>query len=261
MTMWRRKERLDLLKFLFPKYLLLLAMLPLITGMFVDKDLVHPISFLVNLLWMLPFTFPYYIFRKRFIYSLAATYYFVIGFFEIGHWLVLDGPLTISSLLNFFNSNLEEVTAYMSLKFNFKLLLLIPFVLLFIIALRNPPKVRYYRIKFKNLALIVIVFVTIGLILFKIYPKTQLVPQFAKVFYATAVELKAYNLAIAENRLQRVDAAVEGTQNGQTFVLILGESCSRNHMSLYGCPVNTNPRLSKREDLVVFNETFTMVEY
>ena len=259
--MWHKRDRRDFMKFLFPKYLVLLVMLPLITGLLIDHELVHPISFLVNLIWMLPFTFPYYIFRKQLIYSIATIYYFSIGFFEIGHWLILDGPLTISSLLNFFNSNYEEVVAFIELKFDAKILLLFLYILLFVVAIRNPPKVQWYRLRIKMLALIVMMFTTLGIILFNFFPKTQLIPQVAKVFYATTVELKHYNLAIADNQLQVVDAVVYPEGEGQTFVLIIGESCSRNHMSLYGNEANTNPRLKKRTDLLAFTDVVSAHTY
>jgi len=259
--MWHKRDRHDFLKFLFPRYLVLLVLLPLVTGLFIDHELVHPISFLVNLIWMLPNTFPYYIFRKQFIYRIAAIYYFIIGFFEIGHWLILEGPLTISSLLNFFNSNYNEVIAFMDLKFNSELLLLLPYMVLFIIALRHPPKVSWFRLKFSILFFIVMAFTTLGVILFNLFPKTQLVPQFAKVFYATTIELKQYNLAITENKLQRIDVVADIRKEGQTFVLIIGESCSRNHMSLYGSSVDTNPRLKTRTDLIAYNDVVSAHSY
>ena len=259
--MCHKRDKHDFLKYLFPRYLVLLAMLPLIAGLIIDHELVHPISFLVDLIWMLPFTLPYFILRKPLIYRITAIYYFIIGFIEIGHWLVLKGPLTISSLLNIFNSNYVEVSAFMNLKFDFNLFLLIPYVLLFIIAVCNPPKVRWFRIKLSNLAFIVILFTTLGIVLFNLFPKTQLVPQFAKVLYATTIELKQYNLAIADNRLQRIDAVAKISKQGQTFVLIIGESCSRNHMSLYGSEVNTNPMLEKRTDLIAFNDVISAHTY
>lgn len=42
--------------------------------------------------------------------------------------------------------------------------------------------------------------------------------------------------------------------DNQTFVLIIGESCSRNHMSLYAYKRNTNPKLKNRKDIIVFTD-------
>ncbi len=39
----------------------------------------------------------------------------------------------------------------------------------------------------------------------------------------------------------------------QTFVIVIGESADRSHYSLYGYNRNTNPLLSKRKDLYLFN--------
>ena len=43
------------------------------------------------------------------------------------------------------------------------------------------------------------------------------------------------------------------------IVLIIGESFNRHHSSLYGYPLNTNPKLSKREGLYVFSDVISPV--
>ena len=43
----------------------------------------------------------------------------------------------------------------------------------------------------------------------------------------------------------------------QTHVVIIGESLSRNHMSIYGYPRNTTPQLEKIEDLIVFRQVIS----
>ncbi len=203
--MWQQRDRRDLLIFLFPRYLLLLAMLPLITGLIIDQELVHPISFLVNLIWMLPFTFPYYIFRRRIIYNIAAIFYFITGILEIGHWIVLKEPLTMSSLLNFLNTKYEDIVTLMELSVKSNLWFLLFHTLLFIVALRNPPKVEWYRLKISILALIVMVFTTIGFVLFNFFPKNQLVPPFAKVFYTTTVQWTQYRSVSNLSTLSKTD--------------------------------------------------------
>lgn len=255
------KLEIEFLKYLYPKYLLLLALLPLLVGHLIDFELVHPVSILVNLLWMLLFTVPFFYFRKVFIYYLAVVFYFLFGFIEIGHWLILEGPLTITSLLNILNSNYNEVVSFVSFKFDLELLFLIPYVILFIGALKNPPKISAPRSGLIQLSFIVLVPGLISFILLKSLPKTELAPQFAKVFYATTIELQKYNKALADNKLRKVDAVLNTTSPRQTFVLIIGESCSRNHMSLYGGMAKTNPRLEKRSDLIVFDDVVSPHTY
>ncbi|MCW5515615.1 hypothetical protein [Muriicola sp. Z0-33] len=203
--MWQQRDRRDLFTFLFPRYLILLVMLPLIIGMIIDQELVQPITFLVNLVWMLPFTFPYYIFRRRVIYNIAAIFYFITGMLEIGHWIVLKEPLTMSSLLNFLNTKYEDIGASIELSLDSNLWFLLLYTLLFIVALRNPPKVEWYRLKISILALIVMVFTTIGLVLFNFFPKKQLVPPFAKVFYTTTVQWTQQHTVSTISRLSRTD--------------------------------------------------------
>ncbi|HMB62457.1 MAG TPA: phosphoethanolamine transferase [Eudoraea sp.] len=255
------KLEIEFLKYLYPKYLVLLALLPLFLGYIIDFELVHPISILVNLVWMLLFTIPFYYFRKIFIYYLAVVFYFLFGFLEIGHWLILEGPLTITSLLNILNSNYNEVVSFVNFKFDMNLLFLIPYVFLFIGAIKHPPKTGSPRTGLVQLSLIILIPGIISFILLKSLPKTDLVPQFAKVFYATTIELQKYNKALADNKLRKVEAVLNATSLRQTFVLIIGESCSRNHMSLYGGFANTNPRLEKRADLIVFDDVVSPHTY
>jgi heptose-I-phosphate ethanolaminephosphotransferase len=127
--------------------------------------------------------------------------------------------------------------------------------------LRKPPTVKWYRLKFSNLAFIVILVSAIGGGLLQLFPKTLLVPQIVKVAYATTVELNHYNLAIAQNQLQKIADVAHPKGDGQTFVLIIGESCSRNHMSLYGSQLPTNPRLEKRTDLIAYHDVVSPHTY
>ncbi len=56
----------------------------------------------------------------------------------------------------------------------------------------------------------------------------------------------------------RFDALKQGA--GETYIVVIGESLNKNHMSLYGYPRTTNPLLSKYADageLIVFNRVYS----
>jgi glucan phosphoethanolaminetransferase (alkaline phosphatase superfamily) len=50
-----------------------------------------------------------------------------------------------------------------------------------------------------------------------------------------------------------------GPAEPETYVLVVGESARRHNWSLYGYARETNPRLSKIEDLIVFRDVITQV--
>nr|WP_286943125.1 phosphoethanolamine transferase [Allomuricauda sp.] len=139
---------------------------------------------------------------------------------------------------------------------------LIVYTLIFILAFRISPK----RIRVKNrlvhIGAVVIIF---GLIVFSLrnsIPKYRFLPQSVKISYAFVNELRDYKRASDENKLQVVDAVLDKPPNQKhTFVLILGETCSRNHMSLYGADINTNPKLSKRKDIIKFTDVISGYNY
>lgn len=57
------------------------------------------------------------------------------------------------------------------------------------------------------------------------------------------------------DRTAPVDAQSRNADESETYVLVLGESMSRHHMSLYGYPVPTTPKLELRnEEMVVFHD-------
>jgi heptose-I-phosphate ethanolaminephosphotransferase len=255
--------RIRALEQYFPRYLVMLVLAPILAGYLIDHELIHPISILVNILWVLPFTLPFRVFRKKFIYRIGVVVYFFIGFIEIAHWLLIKGPLTITSLLIFFSTNIEEALDFLTLKSTLALLVLIPYTLLFSKAFRDPPEhdrsAQAYIPYKMGIALLIP-----GLIMLSLLgsiPKIRLVPQAAKVMYAITIDLGKYNRAIAENNLREVEATVVSDSRQQTFVLIIGESCSRNHMSLYGAPSVTNPKLGKRKDIYAFNNVVSPYSY
>ncbi len=252
----------DLVQY-FPRYLVMLVLSPILVGYLIDPELVHPISILINLLWLLLFTIPFCVFRKKFIYQGAVVFYFFIGFIEIVHWLLVKGPLTITSLLIFFSTNLEEALDFLNLKSTFALTALVPYTLLFILALGQLPGRLISRLKYRpyQMGIAVLIPGMIFLSLLGSIPKIRLVPQVVKVIYAITVDLAKYNKAIAENKLQKVEARSVSEHPQQTFVLIIGESCSRNHMSLYEGSSLTNPKLGQRKDIYAFSNVVSPYSY
>jgi heptose-I-phosphate ethanolaminephosphotransferase len=249
------KNIISSLKEIFPKYLILLVLSPIILGFFIDYELSDSRYFLLNLIWLQLFTIPLILTKKKFFYYFAASIYFLIGFIEITHWIILKGPITITSLLVISNTNFQEANEFFDLKASIGLLLLIPYFLLFVFSLRTNLELK--TSKFKNYLIVFLAFVSIIFISENIINQRFIrkgIPHFTKMVFTFIDEMQLYNEAMQITEPKQINAKTSFTENTQTFVIILGESCNRKHMSLYGAKQKTNPKLEKRNDIFVFND-------
>lgn len=67
---------------------------------------------------------------------------------------------------------------------------------------------------------------------------------------------KVYHICADVNQSIRIDSC---TYTSPNIIVVIGESFNRHHSSLYGYELETNPRLSKLENLVVFSDVITPV--
>ena len=54
---------------IYPKYIVLLVLSPILVGYFIDSDLVNSRYIIINLVWLPLFTIPAILFKKRFIFQ------------------------------------------------------------------------------------------------------------------------------------------------------------------------------------------------
>jgi len=238
---------------IYPGYLMLLVFSPLIVGYFIDPDLMDPRTILIDLAWVPLFTIPAIIFRKNIFYRLADFFYFLFGFIEIAHWIILKGPVTLTSLLIISNTNLQESVEFFNLKASWGLLLLIPFIALYVLSFKESAPLLLSRIEKYTLATVLlfsIVFIGENILHGRLIRKG--VPPLVKTAFSFADKIKLYEQAMEEGTPKDIEAE-SLTDACQTFVLILGESCNRNHMSVYGYDRETTPRLEHRDDIIVFD--------
>jgi heptose-I-phosphate ethanolaminephosphotransferase len=245
---------LKVLKEIYPPYLVLLVLMPIITGFFIDWKLMDVRQMIIVLAWIPLFTSPNIYFRKKIIYQLTALLFFLIGFIEISHWIILKGPITLTSLLVISNTNLEEAIGFFDLKASAQLFMLIPYFLLFIYSLRHTPKFEPSTIRIFVIGAVLLV---AGVFILENALNGRLVrkgaPQIIKVTFSFFEQRNLYKEAMQEIAPRKVDASADFHGNSQTFVLILGESCNRNHLSLYGYSRKTNPKLASRNDIIIYN--------
>jgi len=238
----------------FPLHLLLLVFSPIIIGYIINYELVDSRYILINLIWLSLFTVPAALLKSKLFYRITVLIFFIFGFIEIAHWMIIRGPLTITSILVLSNTNLQESIEFMSLKASAGLLVLLPYIFLAIYSFRKVPS--YYQNKLKLylaviLLLVSVIFIAENSIHGRFIRKST--PQIVKVSLSFFDQIKLYNeLSVVVSPLI-IDAISTSKSKKQTFVLIIGESANRNHMSLYGASRPTSPRLKSRDDLYVFD--------
>jgi len=246
------KDFITFIKSIFPRYLLLLVLIPVIIGYIIDFEASDKFGIVANLIWIPIFTIPFYITKKKVFYNLVVVFYFIVGFIEITHWFLLKGPLSITSLFMVSNTNYNEASEFLGAKLSPILLLLIPYCFLFYLALKRPIKMEIPKYKFFIFGLILFI---LGLFFYLPLDRflLKVTPQISRVSHAFIFDLQKYYKAISNNHLKEVKAQLSTSNQEQLFVLIIGEAASRNHMSLYNYQKNTNPKLSARKDNIIFD--------
>ena len=242
------------IKGIYPPYLIILLLFPYLLGIMIDHHLVDFRYLIINLIWLPLFTLPNYWIRKGWYFRGIVIAVFLAGLVQSIHWILIKGPLTVTSLLVVSNTNYNETIDFLNLKSSFLLLLLIPYAYFGFKAFTQIPDFRNLR---PNPVLISILLGISGIFILENAFHDRLVrkgiPEIAKVGFSFYNQLKLYKEAAQEVKPKWVEARASEKYEKQTLVLIIGESCSRRHMSLYGYQRNTNPKLAQRNDLYVFN--------
>ena len=234
-------------------WLIALVLFTPAVGMVLNYDVFTFRSAFVLLMWTAVLLIPYVLTQKRCLYKTAASLLFVDGFINLFHWVVLKCPLNASSIFVFLNTNFNEASEFMAIKMTPLLLLFIPYIALFVLTLKYIPQLAF---RSKSEILIwsaVWLFVTVYFvdnIAHKRFLRSA-VPDVECAVISFARESEEYS-KLKTLPLVRLDAELT-TDDPTLVVVIVGESCNRNHQSLYGYGRETTPRLQAREDILVFD--------
>lgn len=179
---------------------------------------------------------------------------FLAGLIQSIHWILINGPVTVTSLLVVSNTNYSEAIDFLNLKSSFLLLLLIPYVYVAYKAFTKIPD--YGNARPPWLLMVIILGISAGFIIENAIHGRLVrkgIPEIAGVGFSFYHQLKLYKEAAQEVKPKWVEAKASEKYDKQTLVLIIGESSSRRHMSLYGYQRETNPKLARRNDLYIFD--------
>ena len=243
---------------IYPPLLLAMILFVEAATICINPSLYYLREMLIWLCWIPFLMLPHFFFKKRYLYSIVVVICFLLGFTTLMHWILLKGPITVSSILITLNTNFSEATEFLSLKFTFRFLWLIPYIALFICALRHPPKID----KSTGGKYIILAICAISMVFFvengingRFVRKAT--PQIVRAFASFQQEYRTFK-ELKKRKINQVEASISYPKDScVTFVLIIGESASRNHFSLYDYSRNTNPKLKNREDIIVYKDVIS----
>jgi heptose-I-phosphate ethanolaminephosphotransferase len=152
---------------------------------------------------------------------------------------------------------MEEAVDFVSLIVNPRLLLLVPYIFLFIIALlKTPQPLEFSKAKWLVSAVLLIssIYFADNIIHQRFVRKA--LPQTIETGISFYREFKIFK-QLKERKIKKVEAQAVDNKYNHVFILIIGESLNRNHCSLYGYDRKTTPRLEKRDDIIIFDNVIT----
>lgn len=213
-------------------------------------------SLLILFAWLSLLLLPYVFVPEKAVYRTAVLLFFLDGFVNLSHWLVLKCPLNVSSLFILLNTNGSEALEFISLKGSLRWLLMLPYLFLAVQAFRKVPVFPWKRLEVKiasgALGLFALLFFCEAGFNGR-FVRTAL-PDTERTLFSFSAEVRAYQ-GLKKRTLHPVEAAADARPT--VSVLILGESCNRNHLSLYGYGRETSPKLRARNDILVFTDVIT----
>jgi len=239
-----------------PLYLTLIVNFPLILGLFINSALVSSRLLAINLLWQTFFVIVYRLIKSQTIYRIGVVCFGLIAIIEGLHWIILKGPLSTSSLFVISATNYQESVDFLSIKLGVNLMLISPLFILIYFAWKHHPlfdKIHHRTHIYSLFLLVFLGFVLENALNERLVRKG--IPNFIKVAITFEDQMDLFKTAKQSKAIQFVDATSEVSK--QTVILILGESCNRNHMHLYDAKRETTPYLSQRNDLIVFDNVIS----
>ncbi len=238
-------------------WLVALALAVPLVGLCINYEAFSLRMIWLPVLWVAVLLLPYVLLQKRFLYVAVATLLFIDGFVNLFHWCILKCPLNASSIFVFMNTNYSEATEFMTVKMTPLLLLLVPYVLLFVLTLKHIPDLAFRKkseiIVWSALWLFVALFFAENMISGRFL--RLCVPDVERALVSFYVESKAYK-NLKKRDLYDVNAQMT-TSDSTLVVVVIGESCNRNHMGIYGYHRPTTPRLASRNDIWVFDNVIS----
>lgn len=241
----------------FRFWLVVMVLYVPLAGLYINHEAFVPRMILVQLMWTALLLLPYVLLRKKYLYVTAATLLFIDGLINLFHWIIVKCPLNASSIFIFSNTNFNEASEFMTVKMTPLLLLILPYILLFVLTLKYPPRFAFQtkgEILFWSVLWLFTMVVFTGNIINGRFLRLW-VPEVERALISFSSESKAYK-NLKKRDLYNLDAKID-TPDSTLVVVVIGESYNRNHAGIYGYHRQTTPRLASRNDILVFDDVIS----
>ncbi|MDR0824644.1 MAG: sulfatase-like hydrolase/transferase [Prevotella sp.] len=247
------------IQFFFLFYILLLVpmLCPLAENFtFIDKVAVFLVC---GLLFTAIWTLSLFVSSKleRIIYSIMLAISIIPGSIYLAYLLFANVMLEQNSVTSLFETNTEEskefVAHYLSIWVTAGVLIYAAIPIIMVCTMRSfkPLKIKEHKTLFILGIITIVAIVGINRVSRSVY--------FIN-FYKTFISYKIRTSGEVRNIRERQDEPYKVEINHldsipQVFVIVIGESLNKHHMSLYGYPRETNPLLSRYGDtLIVYQD-------
>ncbi|MDR1676057.1 MAG: lipid A phosphoethanolamine transferase [Tannerella sp.] len=192
----------------------------------------------------------------RVFYSFLLALSMIPGAIFMGYLFFARVMISEGSIAVLFETNVEESKEFISSYLNpwmtlgIALYILCPAVMIFKMKHITFHRVKEHKHLFAASVLLLCLFLAIEPVAQRIY-----FVDFYRVFADYKVRSVLEERAIRERQQQPFEVALAGSQAPQTLLVVIGESLSRNHMSLYGYERDTSPLLTaRRANLKVYRD-------
>lgn len=192
----------------------------------------------------------------RVFYSVLLAFALVPSAILLGYLLFAEVLLSNTSMTTLFETNPDESKEFMTHYMNPWVILGIAlYILLPIIMIIKMKHLSFRRVGQHKKSF----FVCISLLLLclAVEPVAQRIyfVEFYRTYADYKIRTKAEEKAVAMRQQQDFKVELLEKKAPETLVVVIGESLSRHHMSLYGYERNTNPLLSgKRSSLKIYQD-------
>lgn len=192
----------------------------------------------------------------RLFYSVLLAFTLIPSAVLLGYLLFAEVLLSDTSMTTLFETNPDEskefMTHYMSpwIIIGIALYILLPVIMIF-----KMKHISFHRVgDHKRLFFVCISLLFLCLALEPVAQRIYFV-DFYRTYADYKIRTKAEEKAIMLRQSEEFEVKLQEEKAPQTLVVVIGESLSRHHMSLYGYERNTNPLLNtKKSSLKIYND-------
>lgn len=211
--------------------------------------------------------------RLRFFFLLfTLVFLYLTIFVEVAYAYLYKNPISESTVFILLETNFSEARDFISMYFDKHLFFLflgffLPLLSSLFLLRRFLPAGGYFhafpaanKSQHKRVQLVSLLLIVLGcsILLGTRLRNKNIVFVVYKSLKTYRKEANAYKLLGQEKMGGKFSNVVSDNQDEELYVLIIGESTTRNHMSLYNYYRNTNPLLSaKKDELIVYQDVIS----